>query len=117
MDYPPDATVNDLDGTPLTGDRTGRWFMLQCNDELIRVVYVRPGTPAEMADEARRYLPLPVPRPQFAPSRGAAQGHRRRPTERRPRGPTSIYQELNVSIRYHTDGRLHVKAGPSACTN
>ncbi len=28
-----------------------------------------------------------------------------------------VYQELNVSITYHTDGRLHVKAGPSACTN
>ena len=68
MDYPPDATINDLDGTPLTGDGTGRWFMLQCNDELIRVVYVRPASPAEMADEARRHLPLPLPRPQFAPS-------------------------------------------------
>lgn len=29
----------------------------------------------------------------------------------------AVYQELNVSIRYHTDGRLHVKAGPSSCTN
>ena len=29
----------------------------------------------------------------------------------------AVYQELNVSIRYHTDGRLHVKAGPGACTN
>ncbi len=29
----------------------------------------------------------------------------------------AIYQELNVSIRYHTDGRIHVKAGPRACTD
>ena len=34
-----------------------------------------------------------------------------------PEDRRAIYQELNVSIRYHTDGRLHVKAGPSACTN
>ena len=27
------------------------------------------------------------------------------------------YQELNVSIEFHTDGRLHVKAGPDVCTN
>jgi hypothetical protein len=29
----------------------------------------------------------------------------------------AVYQELNVSITYHTDGRLHVKAGPKPCTN
>ncbi|MGQ0825818.1 MAG: LLM class flavin-dependent oxidoreductase [Actinomycetota bacterium] len=29
----------------------------------------------------------------------------------------AVYQELNVAITYHTDGRLHVRAGPSACTN
>ncbi len=34
-----------------------------------------------------------------------------------PEDRRSIYQELNVSVHYHTDGRLHVKAGPSACTN
>ena len=34
-----------------------------------------------------------------------------------PEDRRAIYQELNVSIRYRTDGRLHVKAGPSACTN
>jgi site-specific DNA recombinase len=34
-----------------------------------------------------------------------------------PEDRRAVYQELNVSIRYHTDGRLHVKAGPSACTN
>jgi hypothetical protein len=27
------------------------------------------------------------------------------------------YQGLNVSIEFHTDGRLHVKAGPAVCTN
>jgi hypothetical protein len=34
-----------------------------------------------------------------------------------PEDRRAVYRELNVSIRYHTDGRLHVKAGPSACTN
>lgn len=34
-----------------------------------------------------------------------------------PEDRRAVYQELNVSITYHTDGRLHVKAGPSACTN
>ncbi len=34
-----------------------------------------------------------------------------------PEDRRSIYQELNVSVHYHTDGRLHVKAGPSTCTN
>jgi hypothetical protein len=34
-----------------------------------------------------------------------------------PEDRRAVYQELNVSIRYHADGRLHVKAGPSACTN
>lgn len=67
MDYPPDATVNNLDGTPIAGDGTGQWFMLRCDDELIRVIYVRPGSPAQMADEAQRYLPLPLPQPRFAP--------------------------------------------------
>jgi len=34
------------------------------------------------------------------------------PAERR-----AVYQELGVSITYHADGRLHVKAGPGPCTN
>ncbi|MEO8698110.1 MAG: hypothetical protein ABI658_31725 [Acidimicrobiales bacterium] len=34
-----------------------------------------------------------------------------------PEDRRAVYQELNVSIRYHADGRLHVKAGPNACTN
>ena len=34
-----------------------------------------------------------------------------------PEDRRAVYQELNVSINYHADGRLHVKAGPSACTN
>ena len=34
-----------------------------------------------------------------------------------PEDRRAVYQELNVSIRYHTDGRLHVKAGSSPCTN
>jgi hypothetical protein len=34
-----------------------------------------------------------------------------------PEDRRAVYQELNVSIDYHTDGRLHVKAGPGACTN
>ena len=67
MDYPSDATIANIDGTPLPGDGTGQFFMLQCNDELVRAVYVRPGTPVEMADEAQRYLPVPTPRPRFAP--------------------------------------------------
>ncbi|MGD9754136.1 MAG: recombinase family protein [Acidimicrobiia bacterium] len=28
-----------------------------------------------------------------------------------------IYQQLNVAIEYHTDGRMRVTAGPGACTN
>ena len=34
-----------------------------------------------------------------------------------PEDRRAVYQELNVSIDYHTDGRLHVKAGPNACTD
>ena len=34
-----------------------------------------------------------------------------------PEDRRAVYQELNVSITYHTDGRLHVKAGPKPCTN
>jgi hypothetical protein len=34
-----------------------------------------------------------------------------------PQDRRAVYQELNVSIDYHPDGKLHVKAGPSACTN
>ena len=34
-----------------------------------------------------------------------------------PEDRRAVYQEINVSITYHTDGRLHVKAGPSPCTN
>jgi hypothetical protein len=67
MDYPSDATVTNVDGTDLVGDGTGQWFMLRCNDELVRVVYVRPGTPAEMADQAQRYMPIPAPLARFAP--------------------------------------------------
>ena len=67
MDYPSDATVTNLDGTPLAGDGTGNWFMLRCDDSLVRIIYLRPGSPAELADQARRYLPLPKPVPQFSP--------------------------------------------------
>lgn len=28
-----------------------------------------------------------------------------------------VYQQLNVAIEYHTDGRMRVTAGPGACTN
>ena len=34
-----------------------------------------------------------------------------------PEDRRTVYQELNVSIRYHADGRLHVKAGPTGCTH
>jgi site-specific DNA recombinase len=34
-----------------------------------------------------------------------------------PADRRAVYQELNVSIEFHTDGRLHVKAGPDVCTN
>ncbi len=34
-----------------------------------------------------------------------------------PADRRAVYQELNVSIEFHTDGRLHVKAGPNVCTN
>lgn len=34
-----------------------------------------------------------------------------------PEDRRAVYQELNVSVDHHTDGRLHVKAGPGACTN
>lgn len=27
------------------------------------------------------------------------------------------YQQLNVAIEYHTDGRMRVTAGPGACTS
>ena len=34
-----------------------------------------------------------------------------------PEDRRAVYQELNVSIRYHTDSRLQLKVGPSAYTN
>jgi hypothetical protein len=34
-----------------------------------------------------------------------------------PADRRAVYQKLNVSIEFHTDGRLHVRARPSACTN
>ncbi len=34
-----------------------------------------------------------------------------------PEHRRAVYQVLNVSITYHTDGRLHVDARPSPCTN
>jgi len=34
-----------------------------------------------------------------------------------PEDRRAVYRELNVSITYHTDGRLHVQAGPKRCNN
>ncbi len=34
-----------------------------------------------------------------------------------PEDRRAVYQELGVSITYHTNGRLHVTAGPASCTN
>jgi DNA invertase Pin-like site-specific DNA recombinase len=34
-----------------------------------------------------------------------------------PEDRRAVYQELGVSIIYHRNGRLHVSAGPSSCTN
>jgi len=34
-----------------------------------------------------------------------------------PEDRRAVYQELGISITYHTNGRLHVTAGPASCTN
>ena len=67
LDHPSDATVPDIDGTPIVGDGTGRWYVLECDDELVQIVYFRPVDPLLLAAEAERYLPIPEPRPEFSP--------------------------------------------------
>ena len=34
-----------------------------------------------------------------------------------PEDRKAVYQELNLAVVYHDDGRMQVTAGPDACTN
>ncbi|MFQ5473041.1 MAG: hypothetical protein ACE5FA_09180, partial [Dehalococcoidia bacterium] len=34
-----------------------------------------------------------------------------------PKDRRAVYEELNLQMTYHTDGKVEVAAGPHACTN
>lgn len=67
LEYPTDAIIFDDDGEPIEADGTGFFYEQWCDGEFWSIIYISPRNPTELLEEARRYLPLPLPEPQLSP--------------------------------------------------
>lgn len=67
LPIPGDASIFDVDGTVIKGDGTGFWYEKSCGNTFFGAVYISRRDPRALAEEARRYLPLPLPDPVMSP--------------------------------------------------
>lgn len=70
LPIPDDFPVFDEDtGQQVETDGTGQWYEKVCDgNNFFGAVYISRRNPAELLDQARRYLPLPLPEPHLSPA-------------------------------------------------
>lgn len=69
----PDVIVYEPDGTPIVTTVPGAWYQKDCYDAAGNLtssngVFIPDRTPAQLAAEAKRFLPLPAPRISTSPA-------------------------------------------------